>query len=133
MNSVFTGDVKVIFYRQNLLGFMFYMSITCTVLNNSIFLIFIFFTFIYHEHCLFSLRKNKTKINRMSLVMRKVAFAYAKTKSQISCAVTGQLISAFAFATGIVESLFFLDPKFQASSHRLWLYSPDCVGPGRKS
>ena len=26
-----------------------------------------------------------------------------------------------------------LNPKFQASSHLLWLYSPVCVGPGRKS
>ena len=24
------------------------------------------------------------------------------------------------------------NPKFQASSHLLWLYSPVCVGPGRK-
>ena len=23
-------------------------------------------------------------------------------------------------------------PKFQASSHLLWLYGPVCVGPGRK-
>ena len=29
-------------------------------------------------------------------------FAYAKTKPQISCAVTAQLISAFVFATQIV-------------------------------
>ena len=25
-----------------------------------------------------------------------------------------------------------LNPKFQASSHLVWLYSPVCVGPGRK-
>ena len=43
-------------------------------------------------------------------------FAYAKPKAQISCAVTAQLISAFVFATGIVQSLVFLNPKFQASS-----------------
>ena len=42
--------------------------------------------------------------------------AYAKTKTQISCAVTAQLISAFVFAEGIVQFLFFLNPKFQASS-----------------
>ena len=69
----------------------------------------------------------------MSLVMRKPGFAYAKTKTQISYAVTAQLISAFVFATQIAQSLFFLNPKFQASSHFLWLYSPVCVGPGRKS
>ena len=46
--------------------------------------------------------------------------------------VTAKLISAFVFVTLIVQSLFYLNPKFQASSHRLWLYSPVCVGPGRK-
>ena len=30
------------------------------------------------------------------------------------------------------QSIFFLNPKFQASSHLLLLYSPVCVGPGRK-
>ena len=34
---------------------------------------------------------------------RKTFFAYAKTKSQISCAVTAQLISAFVFAYRIVD------------------------------
>ena len=29
-------------------------------------------------------------------------------------------------------TLFYLNPKFQASSHLLWLYSPVCVRPGRK-
>ena len=51
---------------------------------------------------------------------------------QISFAVTAKLISAFVFATRIVQSLYFLNPKFQASNHLLWLYSPVCVGPGRK-
>ena len=41
-------------------------------------------------------------------------------------------ISAFVFATGIVQSLYYLNPKFQASSHLLWLHRPVCVGPGRK-
>ena len=27
---------------------------------------------------------------------------------------------------------YFLNPKFQASSHLLWLHSPVCVGPGQK-
>ena len=31
-----------------------------------------------------------------------------------------------------IDSTILLNPKFQASSHRLWLYSPVCVGPGRK-
>ena len=46
---------------------------------------------------------------------------------------TAQLISAFVFAIWIVQSLYFLNPEFQDSSHLLWLYSPVCVGLGRKS
>ena len=51
---------------------------------------------------------------------------------QISFAVTAKLISAFVFATRIVQFLFYLNPKFQASSSFLSLYRPVCVGPGRK-
>ena len=43
--------------------------------------------------------------------------AYAKTKTQISFAVTAKLISAFVFATWIVQSLYFLNPKFQVPSY----------------
>ena len=57
---------------------------------------------------------------------------YVKTKTQISFMVTAKLISAFVFATRIVQSLYCLNTKFQASSHLLWLYSPVCVKPGRK-
>ena len=46
------------------------------------------------------------------------------------CAVIAQLISAFVFATQIVQCLFFLNLKFQASSLLLRLYSLVCVGPG---
>ena len=56
-----------------------------------------------------------------------------KTKAQICFTVTAKLISAFVFATQIVQSFYFLYPKFQASSYLLWLYSLVCVGPGRKS
>ena len=38
-------------------------------------------------------------------------------QTQISCAVTAQLISAFVFASWIVQSLYFLEPKSQASNH----------------
>ena len=69
----------------------------------------------------------------ISRVVRKpFFFAYAKTKAQISFAVTAKLISAFVFTTRIVQFLYFLNPLFQASSYILWLYSPVCVGPGRK-
>ena len=60
-------------------------------------------------------------------------FAHAKTKTQISFAVIVKLISAFVFATRIVQSLFLLIPKFQVSSDLLWLHSPVFVGPGRKA
>ena len=70
-------------------------------------------------------------ITHMSCVVRK-HFAYAKTKTLISFAVTAKLISIFVLATRIVQSLFYLNPKFQACSHILWLYSPVCVRPGRK-
>ena len=45
----------------------------------------------------------------MSRVMRKPVFVYEKTNAQISCLVTMQLTSAFAFSTKIVQSLNFLD------------------------
>ena len=61
-----------------------------------------------------------------------LSFAYAKTKPQISFAVTANLISAFVFTTQILQSLYFLNPRFQASSHLQWLYSLVCVGPGRR-
>ena len=43
-----------------------------------------------------------------------------------------QLISAFVFTRRIVQHLFFLNPKFQASSHPLWLHRPVYVIHGRK-
>ena len=46
--------------------------------------------------------------------MRKPDFAYAKTKAQISCAVTAQLISAFVFAIWIVQ--------FQKSRKQIFLH-----------
>ena len=64
--------------------------------------------------------------------MRKTDFCQGETKAQISFAVTAKLISAFVFATRIVQFLFYLNPKFQASSSFLSLYRPVCVGPGRK-
>ena len=68
----------------------------------------------------------------MSRVVRKPAFCICENKDADQFAVTVKLISAFVFATRIEQSLFFLNPKFQASSHLMWLYSPVCVGPGRK-
>ena len=60
-------------------------------------------------------------------------FAYEKTKPQISCAVTAQLISAFVFATQVAQPIDFLNLKFQASRHLLWPYISVCVGHVQKS
>ena len=51
-----------------------------------------------------------------------------KRHRSASFAVTAKLISAFVFATQIVQFLYFLNPKFQASGHLLCLYSSVCVG-----
>ena len=77
----------------------------------------------------------------MSLVMRKQTFCICENKgadqlcsnctADQPCAVTAQLISPFVVATQIVQSLFFLNPKFQASRLLLWLYRLVCVGPCR--
>ena len=66
---------------------------------------------------------------KVSLVMREPAFLHMRKQRRRSAA---QLISAFVFATRIAQSLCFLNPKFQASSHLLWMYSPVYFGPGRK-
>ena len=70
--------------------------------------------------------------DKFKLSLENRIFAYAKAKTQISFAVTAKLISAFVFATRIVQSLHFINPKFLASSNLLWPDSPVCVGPGQK-
>ena len=87
-----------------------------------------------HGVCLKSV--SRTTTHKVSYEPRheKTSFLHicAKTKTQISFVVTAKLISVFVFATRTVRSLDFLNPKFQASSHLLWLYSPVCIRPGRK-
>ena len=56
----------------------------------------------------------------------------AKTRTQIGFVVTAKLIGALVFATQIVQYLFFLNLKFQASGYLLWLCSLVCVGLGSK-
>ena len=60
-----------------------------------------------------------------SHVTRKLAYCICENKA-------ADKLCAFVFATQIIQSLFCLNPKFQASSYLLLLHSPDCVGPGRK-
>ena len=62
-------------------------------------------------------------------VMRKPAFCICKNKG------TNQLHGNWAADQRIcyhyiVQSLFFLNPKFPASSYLQWLYNPVCVRPG---
>ena len=47
--------------------------------------------------------------------MRKLAFCMCENKDADQLCGTAQLISAFVFATRIVQSLCLLNPKFQAS------------------
>ena len=51
-----------------------------------------------------------------------------KTKAQVSM----KLISTFVFALRIVLFLYFLNPKFLASSHLMCLYSSVCARPVQK-
>ena len=55
-----------------------------------------------------------------------------KQRRRSASRVTAKLISAFVFATRIVQFLCYLNPKFQASSSFLCLYRLVCVGPVRK-
>ena len=61
---------------------------------------------------------------------KKTGLLHMRKQTQISFAVTAKVISAFVFATRIVQSIYFLNPKIQASIHLLGLYSPVFVGPG---
>ena len=64
--------------------------------------------------------------------MRKPALCICENNDADQLRGTAKLISAFVFATRIVQSLYFLNTKLQASSYLLWQYSPVYVGPGRK-
>ena len=65
-------------------------------------------------------------------VVRKPAFCICENKDADQLRITAKLINAFVFALWIVQFLFYLNTKFQASSHLLLLYSQVCVRPGRK-
>ena len=60
-------------------------------------------------------------------------FRLCDNKAQISCAITAQLITAFVFATQIVQFLLHLYLDNQYSTFLLWVYRPVCVGPCWKS
>ena len=64
-------------------------------------------------------------------VMRKPAICIWESKDadQLRSNFTAQLISDFDFVAKIVQSLFFLNQKFQASNHLIKLYSPVVENP----
>ena len=68
----------------------------------------------------------------LSRLMGKPTICIGENKSADQLRVTAKLISAFVFASLIVQFLFYLNPKFQASSSFLCLYRSFCVGPVRK-
>ena len=78
----------------------------------------------YFEQCIF--------IGYLSHLMGKPTICIGENKGADQLCGNRELISAFVFATRIVQFLFYLNPKFQASSSFLCLYRPVCVGPVRK-
>ena len=68
----------------------------------------------------------------VSCLMRKPTICICENKGADQLRGYAKLISVFVFATRIVQFLYFLNPKFPVSSHRLCLYSPVCVGPVQK-
>ena len=68
----------------------------------------------------------------MSLFMRKPDFCICENKNADQLRGNRKADQRLCFPTRTVQSLYLLNPKFQASSYLLWLYSPVCVGTGRK-
>ena len=68
--------------------------------------------------------------HEMRRVLRKPAFCICENKDtdQLHCNCEADQRLRFRY----IDTLFFLNTKFQASSHLLWLYSQVCVGPRRK-
>ena len=70
--------------------------------------------------------------HKLSLVMRKPAFCICENKDTDQLPGNHEADQSLCFRY-IVQFLYFLNSKFQTSSHLLWLYSLVCVGPGRKA
>ena len=74
-----------------------------------------------------------SKRNNFGPVVRKPAFCICENKDadqlHSNCATDQRLCFRYIHST---IPLLPVNSKFQASSHLLWLYSPVCVGPGRK-
>ena len=63
---------------------------------------------------------------------KKTAFCICKNKDADQLCGNPEADQRICFCYRDV-TFFFLNPEFQASRHHLQLYSPVCVGPGRKS
>ena len=64
--------------------------------------------------------------------MRKPAFCISENKDADQLRGNREADQRLCFRYTDSKSLYFLNSKFQASNHLLWLCSPVCVGPGRK-
>ena len=85
--------------------------------------------------CVVENPKNSVHFSMLyELCHEKTAFCLCKNKDSDFavqfCAVTAQPISAFVFATRIVQFLLYLCPRFQDSNLILRLYRSVCVRPG---
>ena len=69
---------------------------------------------------------------KMSLRMRKPTSCICENKGADQLCSNAQLISAFVIVTRIVQFIFCLYQKFQASNFIKCLYSLVCVRPGQK-
>ena len=70
--------------------------------------------------------------NKMSRVVRKPGFCICENKDADQLRGNREADQRLCFRYTEIQSLYFLNSKFQASSHLQWLHSPVCVGPGRK-
>ena len=89
---------------------------------------FLILTYLLHQRVYFP---SETKIYCLNIE----TFCICKNKGtdqlRSNCEAD-KLINTFVFATRRVQFLFFLNPKFQASSPLVWLHRPVCVRSGRK-
>ena len=61
----------------------------------------------------------------------KTCFLHMQKQTQIRCSVTTHAADQCLYFCYIDSTIPLLNPKFQAFSHLLWLFSSVCVGPGR--
>ena len=68
----------------------------------------------------------------LSLVMRKLVICICENKDADELRNNREADQRLCFRYRLVQYLYFIYPKFQASCYLLWLYSLVCVGPCRK-